>query len=74
MGSGWLCSLNRATWQKFTKQKLQSIHDLAGITNFGTQNPDLEEPGPHALLELWSIIFLSVAAVNQFHLCLIILI
>jgi hypothetical protein len=27
------------------------------ITHFWTQNPDLEAPAPHVLLEPWSIIF-----------------
>jgi hypothetical protein len=28
-----------------------------GGSCFGTHNPDLEEPGPHVLLESWSIVF-----------------
>jgi hypothetical protein len=44
--------------KNFAKQKLYSIHDLEwDITHHWTQNPDLEGPRPHVLLELWSIIF-----------------
>ncbi len=50
--------MNMQLGKNFAKQKLCSIHDLEwDITHHWTQNPDLEGPRPHVLLELWSIIF-----------------
>ena len=42
------------------KQKLQDASDLVGWVTFLGPNPDLEGPGPHALLELWSLLLKGV--------------
>ena len=42
--------------KNFIKQKLQGTPDLVGVGHhFWAPNPDLEGPGPHVLLETWSI-------------------
>ena len=42
--------------KNFIKQKLQGAPDLEGVGHhFWAPNPDLEGPGPHVLLETWSI-------------------
>jgi len=56
MGSGWLCSLNSATWQKIHKNESYSASMIYN-KKIWIQNLDLKGPGPHVLLELWSIIF-----------------
>ena len=42
------------------KQKLQDASDLVGWVTFLGPNPDLEGPGPHVLLELWSLLLKGV--------------
>ena len=42
--------------KNFIKQKLRGAPDLVGVGHhFWAPNPDLEGPGPHVLLETWSI-------------------
>ncbi len=57
-GLGYIYSLNRETRQKFYKTKVEGKdHFSGGGSYFWDANPDLEGPGPHVLLEPWSIIF-----------------
>ena len=54
-------SLNRDTRQKFHKTKVVGkICFSGGKLQFWARNPDLEGPGPHVLLEPWSIIFRQI--------------
>ena len=51
-------SLKRETRQKFYKTKVVGkVCFCGGGSYFWAQNPDPEGPGPHVLLEPWSIIF-----------------
>ncbi len=51
-------SLNCETRQKIYKTKVVGKVCFSGCGSyFWACNPDLEEPGPHVLLEPWSIIF-----------------
>jgi hypothetical protein len=57
-GMGCIYSLNRETSQKIYKTKVVGKdHFSRGGSYFWDPNPDLEGPGPHVLLEPWSIIF-----------------
>ena len=51
-------SLNRETRQKFYKTKVVGkVCFSGGRSYFWARNPDPEGPGPHVLLEPWSIVF-----------------
>jgi len=58
-GMGCIYSLNHETRQKFYKTKVVGKDHFRGWggSYFWDPNPDLEGPGPHVLLEPWSIIF-----------------
>jgi hypothetical protein len=57
-GLGCIYSLNRETRNFFYKTKVVGKdHFSGGGSYFWAHNPDLEGPGPHVLLEPWSIIF-----------------
>ena len=57
-GLGCIYSLNRENRQKFNKTKVVGKDCFSGGGSyFWAPNPDLEGPGPHMLLEPWSIIF-----------------
>ncbi len=54
-------SLNCDTRQKFHKTKVvRKVCFRGGRSYFWACNPDLEGPGPHVLLEPWSIIFKQI--------------
>ncbi len=56
-----ICSLNRETRQKFYKTKVVGkVCFSGGRSYFWSCNLDLEGPGPHVLLEPWSIIFRKI--------------
>ena len=60
-GMGCIYSLNRETRQKFYKTKVVGKdHFSRGGSYFWDPNLDLEGPGPHVLLEPWSIIFRQI--------------
>ena len=51
-------SLNRETRQNFYKTKVVGkVCFSGGRSYFWARNPDPEGPGPHVLLEPWSIVF-----------------
>ncbi len=51
-------SRNRETRQKFYKTKVVGkVCFSGGRSYFWARNPDPEGPGPHVLLEPWSVIF-----------------
>ena len=55
-GTGCLWSLSRAFWQKLYKTKVAGRPWFSrGGSPFWAPNPDLEGPGPHVLLETWSL-------------------
>jgi hypothetical protein len=57
-GMGCIYSLNREARQKFYKTKVVGKDRFRGSGSYiWDANPDLEGPGPHVLLEPWSIIF-----------------
>jgi hypothetical protein len=57
-GLGCIYSLNHETRQKFYKTKVVGKECFSGGRSyFWACNPDLEGPGPHVLLEPWSINF-----------------
>jgi hypothetical protein len=57
-GLGCMYSLNHATRQKFYKTKVVGqVSFSGGRSHLSAHNLDLEGPGPHVLLKLWSIIF-----------------
>ncbi len=64
-------SLNGETRQKVYKTKVVGkVCFSGGRSYFWARNPDLEGPGPHVLLEQWSIIFQAKFITQKFIACL----
>jgi hypothetical protein len=60
--------LNHETRQKFYKTKfVGKVCFSGGRSYFWAHNPDLEGPGPHVLLEPWSIIFGQILLYKSSH-------
>ena len=60
-GTGGLLSLSRAFWQKLYQTKVAGLPQLSGNGSpLRTPNPNLEGPGLHVLLELWSLTFKDI--------------
>jgi hypothetical protein len=61
MGLQWFCSLSHVTWQNIHNNKdKEHLNFIYGRSHVCICNLDLEGPGPHVLLEQWSIIFRQI--------------